>query len=424
MLTDEELFYHEKCDNYDKGFAIFAGSVGGIIDSLFVGNGIDSKLGKWSDATTEKFVMAFAKRFAGWDGKGDVRVALQRFENSDFYKKHKVNYEERQSKDVNNQFSMSPTNHRIKSLAHSPDLTGLIFSIIDQYTGTSHFVSDGQIYVVQSKTSDLTLYGNSFPAKIFCGFVNWFIHLVSDVSGSASSQGRGAGIPLPFFNLLLLCDFGSIKVGNNKWKTISEFSTIMFENGYEFRVGIAQSIPVIVTNVLVDVYWAFKQFFYRKRPMKECIPNALHDDLRMMQLIANSSFCVIDLTDAAIRSAGDSMIFFMHINYIGWMKLTKLVFREICIRFRLGKVYFDAQMLIIDQQLDEYLGTLNRIDYETAEKEVAQIKQINDTLNSLESNKDCVNYLYSMIEERNIDIQFHNHSEFEDFMHSNKRLIL
>jgi hypothetical protein len=94
---------------------------------------------------------------------------------------------------------LNPTNHHIKSLGHNPTLLGLFCSILDQFTNQSHFVSGGELISLQNADGKFELRGKSVPAKLFCGFVNWFGHLISDISGSAGSKGRGMGIPSPFW---------------------------------------------------------------------------------------------------------------------------------------------------------------------------------------------------------------------------------
>ncbi len=62
---------------------------------------------------------------------------------------------------------------------------------------TSHFISDGQLISLQDADGKFELRGNDIPSKLFCGFSNWFGHVISDISGSSSSSKRGMGIPSP-----------------------------------------------------------------------------------------------------------------------------------------------------------------------------------------------------------------------------------
>ena len=93
---------------------------------------------------------------------------------------------------------LSTYDHHFKSLAHNPSVVGLFFSIVDQFNNTSTFVDHGRLISLQQGKEGWELKGNSFQAKLWCGFVNWLKHLLSDVAGSGSNKGRGMGLPAPF----------------------------------------------------------------------------------------------------------------------------------------------------------------------------------------------------------------------------------
>lgn len=125
------VFYNDKCDKYDYLIAVGCGAIAGLIDIFLVGAPTDSKLQGWTDAQVDKTVMAFAKT-CGWsprEGKeNSVASAIGFLE-----KKFPVNYDQRHSGDVGGLFTMSTKNHHMKSLAHSPDIIGLFFSILNQF---------------------------------------------------------------------------------------------------------------------------------------------------------------------------------------------------------------------------------------------------------------------------------------------------
>ncbi len=429
LKKDRDLFYHDKCDGYDKSIAMFAGVAAGLIDSFFVGNGIDSKLGKWSTAITDKAIVFFARHCPGdkkWTGKSGEDEATRAIHF--LQERFGVNYDQKHPKEVGGAVNLSTKHHHIQSLAHSPDLIGLVFSIIDQFQGQAHFILNGEIVVVKTNEQDLSLYGKSLPAKIFCATVNWLGHIVSDVGGSYESRkkygGRGSGVGLPFFNLFLLCDFGSINTSEGK-QNIAEIATTVYGKGYDFRAGIAMAIPILVMKVIIDVLWMVKHLFYHKLPLKECIPNSRHDDLRMMHLIGNSTFCLVDITDAAIRSKGaDIYAFIMHLNYVGWCRLYKLVVREIFIKLQLGIDYIEMQYQKADEQLSEYINQIEAYDIEAAKLEIKMLEQVNKDLLATGSEEDCANYLYSMISVKHLELPFNDHAEFVDFMNSDKILML
>ena len=126
---------NDKCDKYDYLIAVACGAVGGMVDIFLVGAPGDSSLVKWTDTQVDNAVKKFAK-LSGWKPKSDksnnVASAIGFLE-----KKFKVNYDQRHSADVDNLFNMSTKNHHMMSLSHSPDIVGLFFSILNQFTSTS-----------------------------------------------------------------------------------------------------------------------------------------------------------------------------------------------------------------------------------------------------------------------------------------------
>lgn len=324
-------YYAEKvkCDKYDYIIASFCGIAAGVIDSIFVGMPMNSKLGNWSNDITDKFIINFAK-ISGWNPNSEnsdkIGHAISFFE-----RRYPVNYEQATSESVNNLFGMNLGNHHIKSLSHAPDIVGLIFSIIDQFTSTSHFLDNGRLIVIDTNTFDLK--GKNFIAKIFCGFTNWLGHIISDMAGSSTGRKNnpdltGSGVSIPFFELLQGVGIGSI--GKEEKLTIADAAVKMFESGYDARFGIAMSIPVLFNELSVRLCWMLKQYLYHKQPLKKCIPIILFRELkdsesnvivlRRMLLASYGCLCSVDAGDAAIRSKGDWLKFALHINFIAWKK--------------------------------------------------------------------------------------------------------
>ena len=145
-------------------------------------------------------VMGFAKKM-GWNPKAknadNVNSAIGFLEhgktnvNPEDFHGFKVNYDQRKPGDVNNAFTIAPGTHHMMSLAHSPDIMGLFFSILNQFTSKASFIADGKLVTIDSSTYELQ--GGNFIMRIMCGIANWFGHLMSDVAGSSGSHGRGNG---------------------------------------------------------------------------------------------------------------------------------------------------------------------------------------------------------------------------------------
>lgn len=334
QIREDYKMASPNCDKYDYIIAASCGAVAGLIDSFFVGMPGDSKLGNWTDQQVDNVVVKFAKGVWRSDKNGGAQLRTEPENIAQaigfLERRFKVNYDARYAADLhmgNATLNMRPSDHHLKSLGHSPDIIGLFFSILDQFTGKASFIADGRIIRLQPiEGSDaFELKGGNFIAKLYCGFANWLGHLVSDIAGSSGTRGhmdgrRGAGIPIPFYSLFQLCDFGSIKV-NGQSKTFAEFSTAVFESGYDARFGITMAIPVLFNELAIRLAWALKSKFYHKRSWKDSIPIGSKPELRRMLLVGHGTLCLLDGTDAAIRSGGNPLLFATRVNMVAWSRL-------------------------------------------------------------------------------------------------------
>ena len=172
------LLREDKCDKYDYLAAVACGAVGGLVDIFLVGTPGNSVLGKWTDSQVDSAVKGFAK-LVGWNPrqaqKENVASAIGFLE-----RKYKVNYDQRHT---------STKNHHMMSLSHSPDIVGLFFSILNQFTSTSSFIANGKIITIATDTYELQ--GGNFIAKLFCGIANWFGHIMSDIAGGSGARKCG-----------------------------------------------------------------------------------------------------------------------------------------------------------------------------------------------------------------------------------------
>lgn len=310
------------CDKYDYMIASFCGVIAGLIDSFFVGMPKKSKLGNWTNKQTDQMVIKIAKLC----GHKNKNITI---ENSiRFFEKYKVNYDQAVGKSAGDLLGMSMSNHHIKSLGHAPDLIGLLFSIIDQFSRTSHFLDNGRL--ITFDTQEFTLHGNNFVAKLFCGISNWIGHLISDVAGSSTTRkkkdSKGSGIPMPLFELFQLCNKGSFKVYANKAEgikemTLADLSVKVFEEGYDARFAMAQAIPVGINEISIRLLWSLKARFYANKPWKECIPFGNNPELRRMLLTGHGVLCMVDGVDAVARSNNDILSFALHLNFQAWKRL-------------------------------------------------------------------------------------------------------
>lgn len=414
-----------KCDKYDYLISAFCGVTAGMVDVFFVGEPGTGSFGRMMDRKADDFVVQASKIFWEFDPRpnkprqcpGSLHICIGYLEQA-----FPVVYDARYASDLdisgNTLSDMTPLNHHIRSLAHAPDVFGLLFSILDQFTNTSSFVDKGRLIRVVPRAERLSkstpyLQGSDLISRLFCGFVNWVGHLISDLVGSSSTRrlgkkGRGMGIPLPFYELLLLCDFGDFD-----GDSFADIAVTAFEQGYDLRHGTAMAVPVILSDLMVRIFWFIRQKFLDHRPWKECVPTSQHADLRWMLIISNGALCIVDGLDAAVRSGGNLIKFVLRLNIIAWFKLILMILKEIMIQYSI--TYEDLKLALqqVNAALDEALEELKTINYEAYQEELARVRSLSSMLE--DSSLDTT-LIYEQLAALNVELQFHNSKEFDQCM--------
>lgn len=324
------------CDKQDYILAACSGALCGVIDIFLVGKPGESPLGDITDNWFAARTMDFAK-ICHPDKKNfnSLNSALNFLEE-----KFKVPYDQTGLGDAGKAvFGLNAKNHHFKSLAHNPSLLGLFFSILDQFSNTSHFVADGQLITLYQADEKWEMQGGNIPSKLFCGFVNWIGHLISDMSGSSSSAAkgnRGMGIPSPLWtwinDIIAIKSILGFSVTETD-KAINELALNIFEKGYDTRFQAAQAIPVFLNELLVRLIYAIRRLFryFTKIQKSEhsfalmwktCEPFS-NATVKRMLTVAHGTFCLIDVGDAVGRSfvAGggtfNAVEFVLRLNVVG-----------------------------------------------------------------------------------------------------------
>lgn len=332
-----------ECDKTDYILATCSGTICGVMDMFLVGKPGESPIGeitdKWFASRTEDFA-----GLCGWTGdKGNLSSAVRHLE-----KKFKIPYDQNGIGDkIKELLDLTPTNHHFKSLGHNPTILGLFFSILDQFTNTSHFVSEGELITFSKFDGNFHLEGKDLPSKLFCGFVNWFGHLVSDMSGSSSSKGRGMGIPSPLWSwtndVIVIKRKLNIPVGEFD-KSINELALEIYKQGYDARFQTAQAIPVFINELLVRIIYSIRRlvryFSMTKKDdrsfallWKSCEPFS-NATVKRMLTVAHGTFCMIDVGDAIARgfvTGGGSFNvteFVLRLNIVGVGRFTISLYGE------------------------------------------------------------------------------------------------
>ena len=350
--TIEEIYidYSVKpvCDKYDYMVAALVGCATGLVDVFFIGSPGNSIMEKPTHYAVDRTVIQFsqmvyeADKRAGCISKYKKKPCNITGAIAFLEARFKVSYDARYGKDLIGGEVLSGFNSctpHFKSLAHSPDIVGLFFSILDQFTNKTTVVNSGNILRLEPVQEHVIVYGDNPVAKIVAGFINWLGHVMSDLAGSSGTrvnqEKTGMGVSIPFFELL---QFSNIEV-NKEIGNIASLAEKMFMAGYEARFGITMAIPVFLNDVFTKIAWAFRERYYCKREWLN-IYSSMKNDRRLarMDLVSAGCFSLIDVTDAAVRGYIDHSLltFALHVNYTGLCRFALTGYREI--RLAIGNV--------------------------------------------------------------------------------------
>lgn len=417
MLLEDDL-----CDQYDTLAAIGSGAIGGVIDIFLVGMSEESFLGNWTDKKTSQAVVSFAEKL-GFDKQDKINPAKSAFQFLE--DEYSVPYDQIFSKQTDHQVkNLTPSNHHLRSLGHSPDIVGLFFSILNQFSYTTSFISEGKIITVRSDKEEIIkkdghrhrvpweLQGHDFKSRLFCGVTNWFGHLMSDVAGSSQTfktedKTRGRGIPIPFYNLFQFAEFGAINTENGAL-TFAEIAIKIYEQGYDFRHGLTMSIPVIITELSIRFIWSLRRYFQYGWSLKDAIPSQKNESLRLMLLFGHGTLSVIDALDAGLRSGGEPLLFFKRLNLLAWARFTLLVIKEIAIQIGMKQAVQSELVAYkkINQAIDNYLKELKTIDLDMYLQETKQYQRATKKLQNIQDSEDIVDKLLSIYAELELELSY------------------
>lgn len=390
------------CDKIDYALSVGSGMLCGLIDIFLVGAPNNhSIIGETTDKWINEGVEKFAK-INGWSPQQYKSTALAYLENH-----FKVPYDQRGCGDAGmDVFDLNPSNHHFKSLGHQPTLIGLIFSIIDQFTNQSHFVTDGQLVTLEDANGSFQLKGNSFLEKIFCGFVNWLGHLVSDVAGSSGSSSRGMGIPSPIWSwvnsLIVLKRELGISASDFD-RRICDIAVEVYKQGVDLRFTISQSIPVVINELIVRLFYSLRRFIalYKSKGNRHYSWNEIwrkckpfkDPTLTRMLTVAHGTFCALDISDATIRSfikGGGNfnpVEFFVRLNIVGVGRFSVALYGEFKMAMNIRTAKHRANFAKKERCIiEDYINGLNELsiyynddNFSNFVKMVADSKNIRET---------------------------------------------
>lgn len=320
------------CDALDYALAAACGVVSGLLDVVLVGSPGGGVADAASDKAFDAAVIRFARSAKDESGKPVWNPKPGNEENlasaiGALERHFGVGYDQQHSTRIDSAVKhLSTENHHALSASHYPDPFGLLASICDQFTDASTFFSrdDRGIAIVESTGKGAELTGTTFTQKVFCGFVNWLGHCMSDVAGSSTTRGkggRGQGLPIPFTEFFMLCDFGKLEKEKGQWQSFATVMTRVYEQGYDLRHGAAATFPVVISDLLVRAVYTLKRHFHAGVPWSEALPDADSPEMQRMSTVGIGSMCLVDMGLAAVTSWGSWVKFFGELNLAAWARL-------------------------------------------------------------------------------------------------------
>lgn len=201
---------------------------------------------------------------------------------------------------------LNPVNHRLRSLSHDPIL-GVIFGVMDMLRGTCTVVHNGAI----------VSYPSSVPSPdgtIFELIGRMIGHLFSDVNAPSKNGNRGMGLPAPFMGLLRMIE--GIPIGDSNFGKQVEY---MYVNGYDFRQFVVTSIPMMIMEILLRVFFIAKQMNVYGLSFCEAtmqtMPTKMHPRFRMILAMAYGTSSAVNAGKIYVTKN------LLNLNYASWMGL-------------------------------------------------------------------------------------------------------
>lgn len=202
--------------------------------------------------------------------------------------------------------TLNPKNHRLRSLSHDPIL-GFLFGVLDMKRGTCTVVGSGGLKIYPTTVGPM-------DGGLFQLLGRMFGHLLSDVNAPSARGNRGMGLPAPFMGILRM--FDSLPAGDSDLGKQIEH---MYVNGYDLRQFVATSIPVLIMEVMMRVFYAVKQVKLAGSPLGEAlidtIPLKMNPRFRMMLAMAYGTVAAVN--GAKVYITKD----ILNLNYAAWLGL-------------------------------------------------------------------------------------------------------
>lgn len=354
---------NERLDKWDYLLSISSGALTASLDVFFISD-LDILKAHENGAKKANEIIINTARKNGFNGeKDDTAKAIEFLEKKFPYQADKVT----------DKFG-GGYYHHLRDFAHHPSLLGLVFSLVEQFTGVAYGTDVNGVF----KAYEIPDWKPRNPRySIFTGTYTWIMHLISDIGGSSGTVGmgkEGTGIPGPMMSFIK--EVSSIpgirslagKNGDGQYilsKTCQKLfdGTLLGfhdEDGkiikgkevkFDFRteIGLAeqivdrrQYIPVLLCEMIISAFYTVRQLIVgirdnnihsvselRLLDFKQFLPwNSKR--LTHMRMLSASTFSTIDISAAGIRAAAKhpnskadfAREFLQGINYFGIARLS------------------------------------------------------------------------------------------------------
>lgn len=350
-------------DKYDRIIACSSGVLTASMDVFWCGDISPISAHETGSEIVDKFVIEVAKR--------------NNFEKEDADIVGSIRHLEREAPILADKVTDSfggGSRHHIQDFSHHPTPVGLIFSILNEFTGYAYGTdNDGNFIPVEINNPG----EHSFFESVYIATVQWGLHLISDVAGSSGTRKKnnsvGTGLPGPLLSTLkelssipgLKSIFGKDDVGKyvfsesciklfrgDFFESIDVKGRVIKESSVQFdlrtELGLAhemisnkQHIPILLSELIVCAFYSIRRLL---NELKEQAVSSLEElreldfskflpwnsnELKRMRTLSALSFSTIDMSMAAFESfvkcSGDktrfAIGFLERINYFGAARL-------------------------------------------------------------------------------------------------------
>lgn len=315
LFTSEELGKNEeyirklnndfnqlhKLDSVDISICVLAGLISAALDILLVGIPQPTTDGLKAGSLSNYIRKYFEGKFPP-----------EEMEKLGGKAKYKTPYDAQDNRNTTIYVEgLSTYYHRLLSLGHDPIL-GFVIGILDIMKNRMTTIDKSGKIVSQV----MGCYTGRTESSIFEAILRQLRHLKSDLT-------TPMGLPAPLMGVFNLFQFG--KIGEEE-QTIAEIVQGMYYEGYDFIHFCSASIPIMVSEIIVRICYAFKRI-KEGHSIKESIPFTLNRTKRP------KLGTMLFISHSISTSINAGKVYFtknpMAINYPQWLAFAKYSYQQL-----------------------------------------------------------------------------------------------